>query len=881
MCRKLRALFRNEKLDAEMADELRAHLDAQTQRNLAAGMNADEARFAAQRQFGGVEQIKERCRDERGWGGLRFAIAHLRHGLVVHRRSPVLAFTIVATLGVALAAAVVVLSFTHSFLLRPLPYGDAARVLVIYEQSVKGGRENFSRVTYGNYVAVQERATVFARHGLFRNESATFHSGDATETAFLQRVTADIFPMMGARAAIGTVITPANAEVAGARAVVLSDSLWRRRYGADPGIVGRTIRLDATPFHVVGVMPADFVVPTGDDNPQAWGALLPTDIRRDERTQRRHQVWVELVPGRTVAEAEAELTGIAASLRQEFPAANADRSLFAITLRDDLLGGFGRQLFLLQGAVVLVLVVACFNCLCLLVARAIQRRREFAVRLALGAARRHLLGQLLAESLWLSLPAAALALGLAAVALPHGAQLLPLEAQPSLQSLPAPRLDVVVGGAVVIVAVAIAFVFSLVPLAQTRRLNLESELRQGGRSAATSGGTRAARGLAAAQVAVALALLICAALLWQSQRALRALDVGYPLAELDQFRVGLRGERYAADPALRLQFFERLRENLLALPGVRDVGVASFLFSQPPIGYQGFVQEGDGLRLAETPKRALPCYVLPATFDALGARLLEGRFLTENDTAGRPMVAVINAGLAAKYWPGQSALGKRIEIETVRGGWVEIVGVVADVLGAGNQPRVVDTFYITLAQGQPPGLGMGFIVRHRGVAPDARAYTAALVRLDPAMQIFAHLSPAEIYARSKWQSRFVTQLVGVFALLAVALALAGVYAVNSFFVERRVAEFGLRAALGATAENLFGLVLRESVRFSFAGFVAGAGLAWLASRSLAALLYSVSGLAPGIYLSAALAMAVACIVATLLPARRAAKVDPMIALRGA
>lgn len=795
------------------------------------------------------------------------------------KATPALALTITVTLGVALAAAVVVFSFLHSFLLRPLPYGDAAQLVVVYEHSLKGGRVNFSRVTYGNVVALQERVTAFARTGIFRNESATFHGGESTETAFLQRVTAEIFPMMGVRAALGAVITPANAEIAGVRAIVLSDSLWRRRFGADPAIIGRTLRLDDTPFHVVGVMPADFVVPTGDDNPQAWAALLRSDIQPNERTQRRHHVWAELAPGKNLGAAEAELAALAATLRQEFPTENADRALFAVSLRDNLLGGFGRQLMLLQGAVLLVLVVACFNCLCLLIARAIQRRREFAVRLALGAARRHLLAQLFGESLWLALPAAALALGLAAFLLPAGVALLPVNAEITLKSLPPPALDPLVAFAVIAAAIVIALAFSAVPLLQTRKLNLESTLRAGGRSAGSPGGTRAARVLAAGQIAVALALLISAALLFRSQRALDRIDVGLPIAGLDQFRVGLRGNHYATNPALRTQFFERLRDNLLQLPGVRDVGVASFLFSQPPLGHQGFIQEDDGLELGETPKRALPCYVFPSTFDALGLRLVEGRLLNDRDIAGRPTVAVINAALAAKYWPGQSALGKRVRIETVRAEWVEIVGVVADVLGTGNQPRVVDTFYVTLAQGQPPGLGMGFIVRHAGVAPDTRAYERALAQLDPNMQIFAHLAPAEIYARSAWQSRFVTQLVVAFAVLAVALALAGIYAVNAFFVERRVNEFGIRAALGASPGNLLGLVVRDSLRVTAAGLIGGVAFALLASRGVATLLYAVPPLDVATYLGAALLMTLACVAATLLPARRAAKVDPLTALR--
>jgi putative ABC transport system permease protein len=241
---------------------------------------------------------------------------------------------------------------------------------------------------------------------------------------------------------------------------------------------------------------------------------------------------------------------------------------------------------------------------------------------------------------------------------------------------------------------------------------------------------------------------------------------------------------------------------------------------------------------------------------------------------------VVSSSLAAKYWPGQSAIGKRVQVETVLdGAWLEVVGVVSDLVGTGNQPQTVDTFYITTAQGRPPGLGMGFIVRHGGVAPDMRVYERALAQIDPAMQLFGHVAIPEFYANAKWQSRFVTQLIVGFALLAVALSLAGIYAVNSFFVARRINEFGIRAALGATRANLTHLVLRDGLRFTLAGLAAGMLLAFFATRALTSLLYNAPPLDALVYAGSAFLMTTACLGAALVPARRAAKVDPLTALR--
>lgn len=803
----------------------------------------------------------------------------LRHGFASLRRTPTLALTIIATLGIALAGTVIVFSFLNSFILRPLPYGDADHILAIFDASIKAGNSTASRPNEGELLDILDRAkSSFSRFAYMRNESVTVHAGNAVEVDFVQRVNADVFPLMGLRAALGSVITSSNLQTGGVRAVVLSDALWRRRFGADRTVIGSVVQMEDKNYQIVGVMGPDFRTPSGDDNPQAWLALLPEDLSRNNRFLRRYNLWGLLAPGHSLGAAAGELDALGAALRQEYGRDMEDRTLIVASLRDTLLGNFGQLLLLLQGAVLLVLVVACFNCLCLLIARAIQRRREFAVRLALGAARRHLLAQLLAESVWLALPAAALACSLAELVLPLGTALLPAGDRVNL--LPPPHIDATVVAAVVAMSLLVAFVFSLVPLLQTRRLNLETELRQGARSAGSPAGAKLARFLVGMQIAVTLALLISAALLARSQRHLAQIDPGFPVNEFDQFRLGLRGSGYQ-NPAARLVFYDRVLDNLRAIPGVRGATAGTNITTSIPGGYSAFTQEGDGFDMTTTPKHADVRALHPSAISVMGLRILEGRDLAETDTAEHPSVTLVSASAAAKYWPGQSPIGKRVQLGLPASkGWYQIVGVVSDVLGYGNQPAPTDGFTITLAQASTPGLGMGFYVRTApGFVIPERLLQNSISAVDPTMQFFAHISPAQQYAVAAWQSRFVTQLVVAFALVAVLLSLAGIYAVNSFFVARRTSEFGIRTALGATRADLIRLVLGSSLRTAGWGLLGGVVLAVGASFFFASLLFAVPVLDPLTYAAAVALMAFACVAATLIPARRAAKVDPIIALR--
>lgn len=799
----------------------------------------------------------------------------LRQSLLALSRRAGLSTGIVLTLGLAFAATVLVLGLLDRYLLRPLPYGDAERLVAINEYPLSTGPASLWRMTFGNAADVHDRTTALSRTAIVRNESFAVRAAGFTEVAFIQRVTPEFFRLFGLRALHGELITPANAEIAGERALVLSHDFWQRRFGGDPTVVGQSVQLDGRSVRIIGVLPANTSFPLIGEGQQGWLAMLPADFERSDRMLRRHFMFGELAPGRTLAAARAELSTLAATLARDFPGTNADRGLVATDLRTALVGNFRQQLLLLQAAVGLVLVVACVNAGSLLLAQAIRRRREFAVRLALGAETRTLLRQFFLESLWLTLGGAALGLLLAAWLSPLTGQLLP-QGSP-LRQLPPPTFSPLMAAAALALALVIAFIFSLVPLLQARRLNLEATLRDGSRQLGSVAGGAATRILVSLQIAVALALLITAVQLVRSFRSVQSVDRGIPVEQLYTFRLGVRGAGYE-DPAARLRYFDQVVARLQELPHVAAGGTTDFAFVDVPGSYFGFTQEGDGLQIAESPKRAARRFVSPGLLDALQLKLVAGRWLNDADRAETPRVAVISQSLADKYWPGQNPLGRRIQIEATGGAWWEVVGVVSDVLGHGPQPKVVDSFFLPATQGAPRDTGV--FIRVRGAQPLTKdQIDRAVAATDANNSAYLYLPAADYYANSAWQTRFGLTLVSAFAGLAVTLCLTGVYAVLAFAVAGRTSEFGVRLALGASRRGIAGLVLRDALRMTLPGLLIGTVLAVLSAQAVGHLLFGVPALDPLAYAAVTTVLALACLVACLVPSWRASRVDPLIALR--
>ncbi|HRJ47262.1 MAG TPA: ABC transporter permease, partial [Opitutaceae bacterium] len=440
-----------------------------------------------------------------------------------------------------------------------------------------------------------------------------------------------------------------------------------------------------------------------------------------------------------------------------------------------------------------------------------------------------------------------------------------------------PTIGLPVVAAAVLLAAVIAVGFSLVPLWQAARLNLEATLRNGARQAGAATGGVAIRLLVSIQVALALALLIGAVQLVRSFQAIRSVDHGIPVEQLHSFRLGTRGEAYG-DPAARVRYFEAVIDRLRELPHVAAGAATDFAFAAVPASYFGFVQEGDGLQLNETPKRAARRYVSAGLLETLQLRLLAGRWLGEDDRADTARVVVISRSLADKYWPDMDPLGRRVRIEGAPGGWWEVVGVVSDIVSHGNQPAVIDSFFLPHTQATPADTGI--LIRLHGSLPLTPDQIAGAVQaVDPEASAYLQVRVADFFANSAWQTRFSLVLVGIFAGLAVTLCLMGVYAVQAFAVAGRTAEFGVRLALGAAPATVARLVLKDAMRMILPGLLGGLLLALVASRGIAGLLYGIPLIDPLAYLPAGLILTLACVAACLIPARRATRVDPMEALR--
>jgi predicted permease len=804
---------------------------------------------------------------------MEILIQDLRLAFRALRRTP--GFTLIAILCLALGtgATTAIYTVVSAVLLRPLPYPQPEQLVRVYEgQTTNAGF--YGSVSPANFLDWQRQNTAFDELVAYQKVSVNLQSGATPERLSAVSATGNLFGMLRVGAQIGRTFTPDEARQGAAKVAVLSDAAWRSRFGADRSIVGRTITLDGEQVTVIGVMPASFVFPA-TSTVDIW---VPRPFTSDELTQRgNHYLAVvgRLKRGTSVDAALAQMKQIAARLALEYPDADGTRTVKLYSMHDDLFGkNLRTQLYVLLGASALVLLIACVNVANLLLARGAMRRREVAVRAALGAGSSRLARQFLTESVLLSLLGAGAGL---LVAYGGVRGLLALASQSIPRAHPI-SFDPGVFAFLVLVALATGIAFGLVPALQSARVDPRDNLADGSRGGSTGRAQRRFRGaLVGAEIALSLVLLIGAALLMKAFTALANTSSGMGTDHVITFHVSVSGE--GADSTAATSFYGPTLQRIAALPGVTSAGLTSLLPLQDYWWNTSF--EIEGHPPAERGKEPVAEFRATSAgyFTALKIPILAGRNFTDHDAAGAPPVMLVNRALVERYFANEDPIGQRLKLDTAL--VPTIVGVVGDTRGASLGQPPMPEFYLPFQQvvGWLP-TEMTFTVRTE--VPPASVVPAirqAIRAVNPSQPIFRVETMDDVVSRSLSSNRLYMWLLGTFAVIALALATAGIYGVTSYLVTQRTREMGIRLALGAPPASLRAMVVRQEAVVAVIGTAVGLLGAFAVTRLLASFLYGVSATDPVVYTVVAVLLIAIAALASYIPARRATRVDPTTALR--
>jgi predicted permease len=793
-------------------------------------------------------------------------------------------FTTIAavTLALGLGANTAIFSVVDVVLLRPLPYADPAQRVMVWSRW-----RNFEKtwVNPWEMTAYAQRCPSVAEMAFWQTGAANLTGGGEAARVTIGRVSHSVFSVLGAPPALGRAFAPEEDRAGGPRLAILADELWRRRYGADPGILGRSVEIDGIPSVVVGVMAPGFALPTdfGEDAAEPTQILIPRRPDAEELTAGHgsHSDFgaARLAPGADVASLNRELS----SATEKFVAEGlVPREMkftaFAVSLGDEITGPYRPAVLLVTVGVMLLMLVACANVANLLLAQAASRQREMALRTALGAGRLRLVRQLLIEGLGLSVLGGLLSLGIAWA----GLQVLRWLGPTTLPRAAAAVVDTRALAFALALSVAVTLLFAMAPALHSTRVDLVESLKEGGSRSVGSLRRRRWRGsLIVAETALAVLLAVGAGLMARSLRALQAIDVGFDPKGVLTLSLSLPETAYS-QPARVDAFYRGLLQEVRALPGVSHAGLLRRLPLGQAIGDWGVAVEGF---VPDAAGAAADWQVASGgAAEALGERIEAGRFLSDADTAEAPQVAVINGAMARRFWPGRDPVGARMRMGGKERPWLTVVGVVGDVKHAGLTGGVKPKFYRPVSQfhlstGWPPR-GMNLVVKAAGDPLALAAPIRAVVRrLDPSVPVADLRTMEDVVAMSIAAPRFTGALLGLFALLSLALASAGVHGVLSYAVSERRQEIGVRSALGATARDIVGMVVREGAVLVGAGLALGLVLAFAVTRVMRSLLHEVAPADPTTYLVVAATVALTALLAAALPARRAARVDPALALR--
>ena len=877
----LRSLFRRQRAGRELDEELRVFLEMAAEEKMKDGMCHQEALRAVRLERGGLEGAKEVVRAA-GWESvLETCWQDLRFGLRALCKSPGFAAIAVLTLALGIGANTGMFSVVNAVLLRPLSYKDSDQLVQLIGHDQQRGVD-FDWVSFPNFHDWAEQSQAFQYMAAYKFHSLNLTNVGHPEMLSGIKASADLLPTLGAEPILGRNFRAEEDEPGRDHEVILSYDTWTQSFEADPQIIGKALTLNDELYTVIGVMPARFnfppTVPVTTSLPtRKTQFLVPLGIAFNptQRDWNMLGVIARLNPGVTVGQARADLNTVARNLELQYPAQNRGLAIRVEPLLNRVVGDVRPALWILLGAISLVLLVACANVASLLLARSTIRQKEIALRASLGASRLRLVRQLLTESLLL-----ALAGGILGIVVAYAGILL----LPGLSPDNLPRLgEVAIDGRVLAYTFAVSIVtgviFGIAPSLRSSSVDVSQPLKsQATTSTASAEHSRLRSALVISEVALSLALLMGAGLMLKSFFRLERVDPGFRADKLLTIWTVLPETKYV--PEQRAAFYQQVWQRIRRLPGVKSVGAIDDL---PLSGIHGggpFTIEGHPTESDSDAPNAYRCTVSEGYFETMGIPLLQGRVFTVRDREGAPTVLLVNETAARRYWPGQNPVGSRLSFTTGRTQptWLEIVGVVRDVLHDGLDSPARPTIYLPFLQSAQAF--MVTVVRTdihpAGLASAVREAIAAVDKDQPVMMT---RTMTEIFSDSAAQRRFNTALIVAFGALALLLAMVGVYGLMAYTVTQRTHEIGVRIALGADRSDVMKLVLGRGVRLTVMGIAFGLAMALFVTHFLSKLLFNVSQTDPATFVAVSVCLGAVALLASYIPARRAMQVDAMVALR--
>jgi predicted permease len=889
-----RNLLRRKAVETALDDELQSSVELLTEERMNEGLSRSEARRRALIELGGVEQVRVKVREIRVGRLLENFAADLRFTWRTLAKSPGFTLAAVLTLAFGIGATLTIFSIVEGVLMRPMPFPESDRLVILGNTPEGVPLDKSSPHVTAPAVGIYSHATdVFSAMGAYQQSSFELSGQGEPARISAARLNATVFQVLSVAPLLGRTFTQQE-EDGGQQVAVISYRMWRERFAAAANILGNKILLNRKTYEIIGVMPRTFefpLVPGQLNRSELW---VPMSFTQGELVNQagswNYFLLGRLKPGATSEQARQKLEPAGPEIVQRLPAVIQSMRIHArvVSLMDATVAEARPLVHTLFLAVVIVLIIACANLAGLLLVRVIRRRHETAVRMALGASTMKILCENLIESISISVAGGLGGLFLAWVALHVGTQFLP-ETLPRISAI---GLDYEVVGFALLLVVVTGLICGAIPAITAARTDLNDHLKEGGRMDTPTGSQARLRSvLVVCELAAAVVLLTGAGLLLRSFEKLREVDLGFSTAHTMTASFGLPGQQYSNQAAVDV-FDHTLLQRLRALPGVEAAGVTTALpggaADNTTFVPEGYVPpQGAGLNLAWNGR------VLGDYFQAAGIPLLRGRLFRDSDTASSPLVAIVNRSLAEKYWPNQDPIGKRLYIGVAGSPmpWISVVGEVGDIKQSGADQATLPQFYQPASQLKPaigkfapPNMlygNYGTVVLRGALPPDqmADSLRAIVHSLDPQLPLTHVATIEQLVRESQGSRRFNTALISSFAAAAVLLALLGIYGVIAFSAMQRSHEFAIRLALGATRANLWRLVLNSAVRLALAGCAIGLVGALFATRLLRAMLFQVDPLDPAALVLATTAILVLVLAASMIPARRAALLEPMRALR--